>query len=194
MFQIRPYLVGDVTFTSGDRYEYLITDEQLEQARRKMHDGAGSIEWQPDFGSRNDEPEILNVRAIARVKPVRRKDYSDVLVQLWANPVTGRLYLVDPDDGEHAWCVEPVTPPTPHLDQPEPRDFGMEAYCLVEEDVKLADLGTPVGKPPADEVVWDLVAEYRGGHRGVTLVAAGEHLNDQARAYLSRILQSLANA
>lgn len=183
MWQITQDLIADVLLTTGDRFEYLVTAEQLDTIRKKMHDGLGSVELTPDT-IRQDDPEILNIRAIARVRPFTRPNYRDLLVQLWANPETGRLYLVDPDDDSTAWCIDPTDVGAPFEGQPvEPRDFGREAYGLVEGDLTLSEVGVPVGRPPAGEVRWELVATWTGERRGVTLIA--ETLNASALTYLA---------
>lgn len=192
MWQITQELVADVMFTSGDRFEYLVIAEELDDAKSKMRNGLGSLEWQPDFGSRTDAREILNVRSIARIKPTTRANYLNVLVQLWCNPESGRLYLVDPDDDGHAWCLDGEKL-GPHPEFPdEPYGFGADAWNLVETNLTPPQVGIPVSRPPADEVTWQLIAEYRGENRGVTLVVPVEELNGPALTYLARTVSDLA--
>lgn len=188
MWQITEDLIAEITFTTGARLEYLIDTDTLENIRRKMRDGVGSLELTPNFGAENAPAELLNVRAIARVRQITRKNYQDVLVQLWANPVTGRLYLVDPDDSRTGWVIEPTC-------AERPRDFAHEAYSLIEGSLITAGLGIAVSQPPASDVCWDLIAEYRGEDVGVTLVAKPDDLNPAARTYLASTLDKLpANA
>jgi hypothetical protein len=183
LFQITKDLFAAVTLTSGDQFEYRVTDDEIADARRKMPGGLGLLEWQPNFGSKTDPRELLNIAHIARIRAFPMNNYDNVLIQLWRNPETGRLYLADPDDGTTAWCIQRDA-----RNDNEPFDFARDAWNLLETNVSLKDLGIPVGRPPADEVVWQLAAEYHGEHRGVTLHIGAEGLNEDTIIYLAPAL------
>lgn len=182
MFQITKRLVADVSFGNGDAHAYVITDEQLEDARQKMRHGLGSLEWAPRYGATPGQADLINVRAIDRIRPWTEDVLSNALVQLWRRPQTRALYLGDPDDTRHLFkLVDPDL-------TADPRDFRREAYELIGGDYTLRDvegnLFIAVGRPPAEDVPdMTLVAEYRhvGGAR---LLVDPSELDDVALGYL----------
>lgn len=187
MFQITTRLIADISFGNGDAYSYLVTDEQLNDARQKMRHGLGSLEWAPLHSATPGLPDIINVRAIDRIRPWHEKVDRDALVQLWYRPQTSTLYLGDPDDAQRLFKV--VGPSgVPPVDPC--REFGREAYELVSGDYSLTDaegeLFIAVGRPPAQEVPdMTLVAEYKHAG-GVRLLVDPATLDTAALDYLGR--------
>jgi hypothetical protein len=185
MFQITKRLIADISFSNGDAHAYVITDEQLDDARQKMRHGLGSLEWTPRHGATPGQADIINVRAVDRIRPWTEDVLSNALVQLWHRPQTHTLYLGDPDDARHLFKLVNPTRDSMAID---PREFGREAYELIGGDYTLRDVeGTlfiAVGRPTAEDAPdMTLIAEHRniGGAR---LLVDPSNLDDVALGYL----------
>lgn len=197
MFQIVDQIIADVTFASGDRFEYRITQPQLDDAEAKLANGAGILRWQPDFGGRNDPLETLAVKHIARLRHFVRADTTDALVQLWYRRDSGKLYLGDPDDGQRLYRLDDLPDPdltAAPLGDPWSgglrRDFGVEAHGLLCGDVSVADLGAAtVGRPDPANADMILAAAYNdAGARLIADPAELDKLSAGGRAYLGTLL------
>lgn len=198
MFQIvrTEKLIASVMFASGDAYDYLVTESEILDAETKLAIGEGILRWQPNFGSRNDRPEILHVPHIARVRAFVdvEVDKSHALVQLWCRRDDGRLYLGDPDDSRHLYRLDSLAePPTgePWADGYR-RSFAEDSHGLLAGDVGLDDLGvTAVGRPdPADA---DMMLAAECTNSGARLCAGDavelrELLDEYGRLYLAGLL------
>lgn len=163
MFQIREQIIADVMFSTGERYEYRVTPEQLATAEAMMVDGCGILRWQPDFGSRTDPLEVIAVAHIARLRHYITNDTTDALVQLWHRRDTGQLYVGDPDDGRHLHRLEGLTDENgrPWFDG---RTFAVESGLLILGEMGIDDLGaTTVGRPDPGDADMVLVAVGRRG-------------------------------